>query len=225
MSKSILGILAIVAYLAVSATIYFASAGRTDLPLAWYYFGLHLALGLVFSMALARSSPDLIAERIKPGPGEQDHVFKIASTILTTLMMVLAGLDVGHYRWTAPVAPSVQIAALVATLLGYAFISWGVLSNRFFSSAVRLQPDRQQVVIDKGPYAIIRHPGYTGAILYMCLTGVALGSWLSMLVAGVPIFLLFLRRTILEDAMLRKGLPGYEEYAKRVRYRLMPAIW
>lgn len=132
MSKSILGILAIVAYLAVSATIYFASAGRTDLPLAWYYFGFNLALGLGFSMALARSSPDLIAERIKPGHGEQDHVFKIASTILTTLMMVLAGLDVGHYRWTAPVAPSVQIAALVATLLGYAFISWGVLSNRFF---------------------------------------------------------------------------------------------
>ena len=225
MNKSILGMLALVAYFAVSATIYFASAGRMDLPLAWYYFGFNLALGLVFSMALARSSPDLIAERIKPGPGEQDHVFKIASTILTTLMMVLAGLDVGHYHWTAPLAPSVQIAALVATLLGYAFVSWSVLTNRFFSSAVRLQPDRQQVVIDKGPYALIRHPGYTGAILYMCLTGLALGSWLSTLFAGVPIFLLFLRRTILEDAMLRKGLPGYEEYTKSVPYRLLPGIW
>lgn len=225
MNKSILGILAIVAYLVVSAFIYFVSAGRTDLPIAWYYFVLNLGFGMPFSIALARSNPDLIAERIKPGPGEQDHVFKVASTILTVVMMVLAGLDVGHYHWTAPAKPVVQITALVVTLVGYAFISWGVLKNRFFSSAVRLQPDRSQIVIDKGPYAFIRHPGYTGAILYMGLTGLALGSWLATLVAGVPILLLFLRRTILEDAMLRKGLPGYEEYAKRVPYRLLPGIW
>lgn len=225
MRKSILGILALVAYLAVSAFFYFLCAARMDLPIAWYYFGLNLALGLVFSIVLARTNPDLIAERMKPGPGEQDRVFKIASSILTLLMMILAGLDVGQYHWTAPVAPGVQIAALLATLFGYGFISWGVLTNRFFSSAVRLQPDRHQFVVDKGPYAFIRHPGYTGAIVYMGLTGLALGSWLASLVAGVPIFLLFLRRTILEDKMLRKGLPGYEEYAQRVRFRLLPGVW
>ncbi len=200
-------------------------AGRTDLPLAWLYFGFNLGLGLFFSILIARSNPDLIGERMKPGPGEQDKVFKIASTILMVLMVVLAGLDVGRYHWTAPVTLATQITALIVVLLGYALLSWALLINRFFSSAVRLQPDRQQSVIDKGPYAYVRHPGYAGGIPYMVLTGLALGSWLSTLVTAIPVVLLFIRRTKLEEAMLRKGLPGYEEYAARVRYRLIPGVW
>jgi protein-S-isoprenylcysteine O-methyltransferase Ste14 len=224
-NKSVLGILFLVVYLSVWATIFFASAGRTDLPLAWWYFGLNLGLGLFFSLLLARMNPDLIGERMKPGPGEQDRVFKIASTILSVLLVVLAGLDVGHYHWTAPVTSAAQITALVLVLLGYALLSWALLINRFFSSAVRLQPDRRQSVVDKGPYAYVRHPGYAGALPYMVLTGLALGSWLSTLVAAIPLVFLFIRRTLLEDAMLCKGLPGYEEYARRVRYRLIPGIW
>ncbi len=188
-------------------------------------FGLNVGPGLLVSIILSRANPGLIGERMKPGPGEQDRVFKIASTILTVFMVVLAGLDVGRYHWTAPVAPAAQIAALVIVLLGYALLSWALLVNRFFSSAVRLQPDRQQSVIDKGPYAYVRHPGYVGAIPYMALTGLALGSWLATLVICVPLVLLFVRRTILEDAMLRKGLPGYEDYSARVRYRLIPGVW
>ena len=225
MNKSILGTLLLIAYWVVSAAMYFASAGRADLPIAWFCFGFNIVLGLLLSILLALLSPGLIAERIKPGPGEQDRIFKIASSILTPLMLVLAGLDVGRYHWLGPVSPAIQITALVATVIAYGFISWAVVTNRFFSSAVRLQPDRQQVVVDKGPYAVIRHPGYTGTLVYMSLTGLALGSWLATAVAGIPLALLILRRTTLEDAMLRKGLPGYEEYARRVRYRLLPGIW
>lgn len=211
--------------MAVWAAIYFLCAGRTQLPLAWWYFGLNLGLGLLVSILLARINPGLIGERMKPGPGEKDRVFKLASTLLTVLMVVLAGLDVGRYHWTAPVSSATQITALVLVLLGYAFLSWALLTNRFFSSAVRLQPDRQQSVVDGGPYAYVRHPGYAGAIPYMVLTGLALGSWLATLVTAIPLVLLFIRRTVLEDAMLREGLPGYEEYAGRVRYRLLPGIW
>jgi len=224
-NKSILAVFLILAYLALSAAIFFACAGRTDLPLAWLYFGLNTGLAVLFGILVARISPDLMAERIKPGPGDRDRNFKLANTFLTILRLVLAGLDVGHYHWTAPVAPAVQIAALALVFLGYDLTTWAVLTNRFFSSAIRLQPDRHQVVIDKGPYAYIRHPGYTGAIPFLALSGLALGSWLSTLVTGIPVFFLIIRRTLLEDAMLRKGLDGYEEYAGRVKYRLIPGVW
>ena len=225
MRKAILGILFLILYFGVSAAIYFVSAGRTNLPLAWAYFGINLGTGVIFSIVLEIVNPGLIAERFKPGAGEQDRVFKIGSSILTVLMLVVAGLDVGRYHWTGPVAPWLQIAALVFVVLGYLFMAWATLTNRFFSSAVRLQTDRGQVVVDSGPYRLVRHPGYAGAIPYLAFGGLALGSWLATLIAGVPMIVILLRRTLLEDKMLREGLAGYKEYAARVKYRLAPGIW
>jgi protein-S-isoprenylcysteine O-methyltransferase Ste14 len=104
-------------------------------------------------------------------------------------------------------------------------MAWATLANRFFSSAVRLQTDRGQVVVDSGPYQFVRHPGYTGAIPYLVFGGLALGSWLATVIAGVPMIVILLRRTVLEDKMLLEGLAGYKEYAARVKYRLAPGIW
>ncbi len=177
-NKSIRGILFLIIYLAVWAAIFFCLRGpcrpSAGLVVLWPQSGT----GTSFQRTSLRVNPDLIGERMKPGPGEQDRVFKIASTVLSVLLVVLAGLDVGRYHWTAPVSSAAQITALVIVLLGYALLSWALLINRFFSSAVRLQPDRQQAVVDKGPYAYVRHPGYAGAIPYMVFTGLALGSWL-----------------------------------------------
>jgi protein-S-isoprenylcysteine O-methyltransferase Ste14 len=225
MRKAILGILFLILYFAASATIYFASAGRMDLPLAWAYFGINLGVGVIFTMVLEIVNPGLIAERFKPGPGEQDRVFKIGISILTALMLVVAGIDVGRYRWSGAVAPWLQITALVCVFLGYLFMTWATLVNRFFSSAVRLQTDRGQVVIDSGPYRFVRHPGYLGAVPYLAFGGLALGSWTATIIAGVPMIVILLRRTLLEDKMLREGLSGYKEYAARVKYRLAPGIW
>jgi protein-S-isoprenylcysteine O-methyltransferase Ste14 len=209
----------------VSAANYFASAGRTGLPLAWAYFLINPGTGVIFCAILEIVNPRLIAERFKPGPGEQDRVFKIGSSILTVLMLVMAGLDVGRYHWSGPVAPWLQIAALVLVFLGYLFMAWATMTNRFFSSAVRLQTDRGQVLVDSGPYPFVRHPGYTGAIPYLAFGGLALGSWLATLIAGVPMIVILLRRTLLEDKMLREELAGCKEYAARVKYRLAPGIW
>ncbi len=225
MRKTILGVVFLTLYLAASAAIYFASAGRMDLPLAWGYFAINLAVGVIFTMVLEIVNPGLIAERFKPGPGEQDRVFKIAISILTALMLVLAGIDVGRYHWSAPVAPWLQITALVSVFLGYLFMTWATLVNRFFSSAVRLQTDRGQVVIDSGPYRFVRHPGYLGAVPYLAFGGLALGSWAATIIGGVPMIVMLLRRTLVEDKMLREGLSGYKEYAARVKYRLAPGIW
>lgn len=99
-----------------------------------------------------------------------------------------------------------------------------MFANPFFSLAVRLQPDRNQAVVSRGPYAIVRHPGYTGGILYLIFTGLALGSWWATF-ATILVLALRVRRTMLEDAMLRAGLNGYHEYAVRVRFRLLPGVW
>ncbi len=99
--------------------------------------------------------------------GEQDRVLKIDISILTVLMLVVAGLDVGRYLWTGPVGPWLPIAALVIVVLGYLFMAWATQTNRFFSSAVRLQTDRGQVVVDSDPYRLVRHPGYARAIRYL----------------------------------------------------------
>jgi protein-S-isoprenylcysteine O-methyltransferase Ste14 len=88
-----------------------------------------------------------------------------------------------------------------------------------------LQSDRGQVVVDSGPYRFVRHPGYLGAVPYLGLGGLALGSRLATVIAGVPMIAILLRRTAVEDKMLLEGLAGYKEYAARVKYRLAPGIW
>jgi protein-S-isoprenylcysteine O-methyltransferase Ste14 len=118
----------------------------------------------------------------------------------------------------------VQIAGLIGYALGMGLGIWSMLVNPFFSSAVRIQADRGQYVIAAGPYRLVRHPGYSGGLLFLLCSGLALGSWWSILpmlfgVAGL------IRRTRLEDRMLQKDLAGYSDYAQKVRYRLVPGLW
>ncbi len=102
--------------------------------------------------------------------------------------------------------------------------TWAMLTNRFFSSAVRLQPDRGQHVVTAGPYRLVRHPGYSGGLLLLLSIGIALGSW----IAVVPILLIvpfMVRRTLIEERMLAGALPGYANYMQRVRSRIVPGVW
>jgi len=116
----------------------------------------------------------------------------------------------------------------VAGLVGYAVamggVFWAVRVNPFYSSVVRVQGDRGQRPVTTGPYRFVRHPGYTGTLLAMVCGGLALGSWVGMLpiVGGVA---LFVRRTLVEDRMLRQELAGYADYAQRVRYRLVAGVF
>jgi protein-S-isoprenylcysteine O-methyltransferase Ste14 len=98
------------------------------------------------------------------------------------------------------------------------------VTNRFFSSVVRIQKDRGHAVVDSGPYEFIRHPGYSGAILYYIALPLALGSFWGLIPAGLTVITTIIR-TALEDRMLQNELEGYIGYAKRVRYRLLPGLW
>jgi protein-S-isoprenylcysteine O-methyltransferase Ste14 len=97
-------------------------------------------------------------------------------------------------------------------------------ANPFYSSAVRVQSDRGHRAIANGPYRFVRHPGYAATILAVIGGGLALGSWTAMLPV-LGFIALFLRRTVLEDRMLRCDLPGYAEYATTVRFRILPGVF
>jgi protein-S-isoprenylcysteine O-methyltransferase Ste14 len=199
----------------------FVSAGTLALPTYWVYFGTFAGL---FAASLVLVDPDLVRERIRPGGKRAPrrlHLFTVALLV----HWIVAGLDHGRFHWSDTVPLFLQWLALAAVAAGYALSLWAMRVNRFFSSAVRIQSDRGQVVVTAGPYAYVRHPGYIAAILLVSASGIALDSWLAtafLIACAVP-FLLY--RTVAEDRMLRAELPGYREYAERVRRRLLPAIW
>jgi len=118
----------------------------------------------------------------------------------------------------------VYVAAYIVLAVACAFSLWAMWTNRFFSSVVRIQTDRGHHVVQGGPYRLIRHPGYVGAILSVLSTAVVLGSLWSLIPAGLTTVLVSVR-TALEDATLQRELPGYAEYASKVRYRLLPGVW
>lgn len=218
------GILATLAFAVLEGGVLFGAAGRWDLPAFWLWLAVMVAGSCAVLPLLARTSPGLIEERLHPGAAGRDP-FGVAMGVADLLaMLVLAGLDAGRFRWGPPVPPAAAIAAWVTIVGGFALVAWAMGVNRFFSSAVRIQSDRGQVVVTTGPYALVRHPGYTGGLLFMLGIGPALGSWWAA-APVLPALVWIVRRALLEDAMLRHELAGYADYAARVRFRLLPGVW
>ena len=138
-------------------------------------------------------------------------------------VVIVAGLD-HRFGWS-PVFPTwLNIIGLILIMLGYAFAVWALKENRFFSSMVRIQTDRGHVVCDSGPYRIVRHPGYAGNIVALPGVVLALDSVWTLIPAAVALIISAIR-TALEDRTLQEELPGYGDYARRVRYRWIPGIY
>jgi protein-S-isoprenylcysteine O-methyltransferase Ste14 len=217
-----LGLLAV--YLVAMAVVLFGAAGTFGVPMFWAYLALFAVLCVAASAAVYLLSPDLVKERVRPGKGEQDRVTVRALNLLMFAQLSLAGLDVGRLHWSATVPFPLQILGLVGFAIGMGLTTWAMLVNRFFSSAVRLQLDRGQHVVTSGPYRLVRHPGYAGGLLLLLSIGLALGSW--MAIAPILLMLpLMVRRTLIEERMLVGALPGYADYMRRVRSRIVPGVW
>jgi protein-S-isoprenylcysteine O-methyltransferase Ste14 len=204
------------------ALLLFACAGTLAWPYAWLYTAAAVVVQLVGALTMPL---DMVAER-----GSRKEGTETWDTVLAGLLMVaffsiylVAGLD---YRWqaTGPVAVGWHLAGGAVFVLGCALEMWAMRANRFFSTAVRMQLDRGHAVASGGPYRYVRHPGYVGMILQVTGTPVLLGS-LWALIPGAAMVLLLIVRTRLEDRTLRRKLPGYDEYAARVRCRLLPGVW
>ncbi|QDV36886.1 methyltransferase family protein [Tautonia plasticadhaerens] len=203
------------------AAILFASAGRIDLPWLWAVLALHATMLLA---GIPFMDPDLRKERVRPGPGGRSRQVRWLALPMILAHLVVAGLDVGRFGWSGPIPAVVQAVALAGYAAGMGLSLWAMAANRFFSPVVRIQAERGHRLVSSGPYARLRHPGYTGLIVGSLCGGVALGSWWS-LVPLAPLVGMFLWRTAMEDRFLHEGLEGYAGYARRVRYRLMPGLW
>lgn len=212
--------------LAVLAASLFLSAGRTDWPMAWALVGLY-AMGVAINATLlARYNPELIEERsrIQRGGERWDRVPAAVVGIFGPLAVwIVAGLD-RRFGWSPPIPLSLQIAALVLAALGFAVLIWAMVSNRFFSALVRIQKERGHTAVTHGPYGYVRHPGYLGLTVLTLAAPVLLGTLLALIPAGLTTAVTIVR-TVLEDRTLRRELEGYEEYSRRVRYRLLPGLW
>ena len=115
-------------------------------------------------------------------------------------------------------------ASVILYLVGQAIFQWARRTNEYFSSVVRIQTDRGQTVCREGPYRYVRHPGYVGGFLFTLTSGLVLGSWPAF-VPQLIASLLLIWRTAREDKTLQAELPGYTEYAKETRFRLLPGVW
>ena len=203
----------------------FALAGRLSYWQAWAYGGIGLLFGLGGALLFAQK-PDLIEERVRPGPGTKwwDKVFYALYIPAFLAILAVAALDAGRFHWTLPLPTLAYVAGYLVLAAAYALVLWAMWTNRFFSSVVRIQTDRGHHVIQEGPYRFVRHPGYVGAVLLGLASAVALGSLWSLIPAGLMAMLITVR-TALEDSTLQRELPGYAEYACKVRYRLLPGVW
>jgi protein-S-isoprenylcysteine O-methyltransferase Ste14 len=175
----------------------------------------------------ARKNPGILAERSKFMQHENaqswDKKIIPVAGVMGIVIAVVAGLD-KLLGWTAPFGLVWVLIGLVMIILGYAFSSYALIENSFFSGMVRLQSERGHYVISSGPYRWVRHPGYAGALLAYIFVPVLLNSWWAFIPALITVAL-YVVRTRLEDRFLRENLEGYREYAKRVRYRLLPGVW
>jgi protein-S-isoprenylcysteine O-methyltransferase Ste14 len=204
------------------------SAGRWDWWEAWAYTGLGLLVLLGSRAVMIIKYPDLALERSRAqdmdGVKHWDRFLMPFTALVGPLISwVTAGLD-QRFGWSPDLPDGVQIAALVIIQVGSLLGTWAMLVNRFFSSQVRIQTDRGQTVVRAGPYRYVRHPGYAGGILSWLAAPVFFSSYW----VAIPMIIVItasLIRTNLEDRTLMEELPGYQEYAREVKYRLLPGIW
>ena len=175
---------------------------------------------------IAWRSPGLITERTRPGPGTlEGYGQETALYALPSLAhWVLAAVDRPGTAWWRPMPTPLHALGLLAYALANIVVIWAELANPFFSSAVRIQTERGQHVVTTGPYAVVRHPGYAAGAAFLVSSALALGSWVSLLPA-LFFSVALIRRTRIEDAFLQQHLPGYRQYAERVRFRLVPGLW
>lgn len=212
---------------AAMAVLLFAAAGTWRWPQAWIFIVEMVVCGLAIGLWLAWHDPGLLAERLGPpiqrDQARGDRFFMTSIIVLWTAWLVLMAIDAVRFRFSHVPVWAQWIGALLILLSMYvSFLTFR--ENSFAAPVVKIQRERGQTVVTTGPYRYVRHPMYAGGILMFLGIPLLLGSGYGFALAPIWIALLSFRIPI-EERMLREKLDGYEEYARRVRYRLIPGIW
>jgi len=209
----------------IQAIILFASVWRWDWWNAWAYLDLYLVFLAFNAFILLGKHKELVEERSQVGQGAKgwDKIIGLITGIGGLLIILFAGLD-ERFDWAGSIPLWFQITAFVLLGLSYPLFTWAMVSNRFFSTIVRIQTDRGHTVQTGGPYRFVRHPGYVSLLVSYLMIPLAFGSLWAIIPALVLVINLFVR-TALEDRTLQNELDGYKDYSGSVRYRLIPGIW
>jgi len=205
--------------------IIFVSAGRINYPQGLIYVSIGLVMAIL-NYTVLRIDSELLKERSKPGEGTKkwDKTILGLSFLVTISMYIIAGLDSGRYHWSPDFHWSICLLGIILTASGQLLFLIAQKQNRFFSSTVRIQTDREHVVCETGLYKTVRHPAYLGSIIQASGFPLLFGSLWSIIPVCVLI-ILFVIRTVLEDRTLRNELKGYPEYSDKTRYKIIPFVW
>ena len=204
----------------------FLPAGTWMWTKGWLFILLIVAASIPAMLYLRRVNPEVIGARINRHKGTKRWDFLLGAFFLLPTMLaipIVAALDDVRFHWFhlpwwgCMLGYTLPISGMVG-------LTWAESVNKFFEPSVRIQTDRGHRVIDRGPYAIVRHPGYVSGFLVFIGMPLSLGS-LWALIPAVLACLLLVVRTVWEDQTLRNELTGYREYAQQVRYRLIRGVW
>jgi len=206
----------------------FLAAGTLWWVWGWALLAVTAAALAGHVLVLVPINPELLAERQEGFRAEgtkrwDKWLAAVSISFGTVVLWVVAGLDV-RFGWTGGMALALHITGLAAYILGYVIFLWAMAANAFFAEGVRIQEERGHTVATGGPYRLVRHPGYAGAMLGMVAGPFLLGSRWALVPAALAVGG-YIIRTALEDRTLQEELSGYPEYVQQTRYRLVPGVW
>ncbi len=216
------------AYLLVWPALMLLLAGDWTWPEGWIFGGWFVAVGASTVVWLHRRDPGLLAERYRmPGTGGQSRRDRIVVYLLTLgfiAWIVVMPLDARRFHWTPRLPLAVELVGDAMLALAWLLLFRSFADNTFGSALVRVQTERGHRVVSTGVYGWVRHPMYLGATC-MFVGGPLVTGAASALAVGLALSLLLAVRSLDEEALVTRELPGYDEYRRRVRYRLIPFVW
>jgi protein-S-isoprenylcysteine O-methyltransferase Ste14 len=208
----------------VLGVLLFVPAWSVDFWEAWVFLFIFSISVLAITLYFLKNNPKLIEGRLKAGPSaEKEKNQKIIQTFASLffiLLIVVPAID-HRFHWS-DVAIHFVLVGDIFVILGLLIVFLVFKENSYAAGVIEV--GKEQKVISTGPYAIVRHPMYTGALLMLCFVPIALGSWWG-LVFVFPMFVVIVLRLLDEEKFLSKNLPGYKEYCQKTRYRLVPFVW
>lgn len=210
--------------LLVLALALFVPAGSLSFWQAWLYLAVFGISTLLITLYLMRYDPALLERRVQAGPAAEtqraQQIIQSLASLFFVGVYVVAGLDY-QFHWSS-VQPALSVLSDGFVALGLFFVFLVFRENTFTSATI--QVSSEQKVVATGPYSLVRHPMYAGAIVMLLFTPLALGSWV-VLPMPVPLMVVVVARLLEEEKFLSASLPGYEAYREQVRYRLVPFVW